>query len=453
MEQLHRLRDSLQLLDASSICDPWRHEAALILLSKGFDQLQHLDGLYRRELRSWSDKPRVQTLLCKALDTVTANESTKRAKIQHGQDGLELQHMSADEVACKAASFWEEATCSSDSPSAPRECIAALSKLEAHDARQMLELRAATLKARAQRKSLPSVASGLRCWRHFAESVLQYNAAHTLPPKCANDVVCFVAIFRNSGTARNYVSYVHWACVFHRLDCAWFGPEVQMVLRILDKHCIENLPGHLADKPLLTETLAARLVTLCNERPGFQDLGDLFVVAWQFLLRVPSEGIPLQHGSLSELHVLPEGRRSALTVDAEFCAHLRLKSRKHWPKGSLLSRPCCCAGGLNVLCVGHRFSLRRKCLNVGDKLVTRSPSDCLKQFRCLLSMLGVLNAERFTWKAFRAGKATSLINQGFSLPHVLSSGEWKSHAVFRYVAEEHVENAAFLRAIESDDEA
>ena len=403
--KVHQLRDSLQLMEASAVCELWHLEAALVLVSKGFEQLQQLDGLYRKDLKSWSDNARVQTLLFKALDAVTNAETVKRARISSGQPKLEAQHISADAVACQANEFWAEADGLNVSPGGPRDRVAALAKIQAHEAQRMLEIKAASLKASTQKRSLASVASGLRCWHQFAVTVLQYRPEETLPPKCARDIVYFVAIFQNPGTARNYVSYVRWACVLHRLDCAWFDPEVQMVLRGLDKHYIESLPGQLSDKPLLTEDMVARLVTLCSERPGFEDLGDLFLVAWQFLLRVPSEGIPLQYGDRSELHILPDGRRSALTVDAQFCAHLRLRHRKHRPQGSLLSRPCCCNGERSVLCVGHRLGERSKACSSGDSVVTRSRHDCLKLFHNSLNLLGVLGPERYTWKAFRAGKA------------------------------------------------
>ena len=338
-------------------------------------------------------------------------------------------------------------------PSTPRERIAALGGLDRAERVQLLEARVATLKLTTQRKSLPSVASGLRCWHAFATSVLSYRETDTLPPKCARHIVSFVAIFQNPGTARNYVSYVRWACVFHRLSADWHDQELQMVLRGLDKDYMARNLGQLSNKPVLTETLVAQLVTLCDGLPACAELGDLFLASWQFLLRVPSEGIPLQWGTQDELHCLPEGRHSAFVVDDQHGLHLRLRARKHRPRGLLLVRPCCCkAGQLNVLCVGHRVRSRFAAAEAGSRVAQISSKDALKKLQSFLFMLQVPGAERHTWKAFRAGKATFLVHQGFPLPHVLSAGEWSCQAVLRYVPEDHVKNAAFLQAVlDSDD--
>lgn len=60
-------------------------------------------------------------------------------------------------------------------------------------------------------------------------------------------------------------------------------------------------------------------------------------------------------------------------------------------------------------------------------------------------MLGTDGAQRFTLKAFRAGKATELARSGKSLGAILSAGEWRSAAVLRYVDEDVVDAAEMLK--------
>lgn len=452
LQKVLDLRESLRQLDKADDSQMWHHEAALVLMSKGFEYLHQLDGLQRRDIARWSDNQRVQSLLSLAVTVINESAESKRQKRHHELVSSQVAALSAADVADQSRKVavqnpaWQSG--------GPRDQIAALRHMDEESRLLVLEARAAELKTQTQRKSLPSVASGLRCWHSFANQVLQYRDEETLPPKCARHVVQFVGIFRHPGTARNYVSYLRWACAFHRLDTSWCDQEVQMVIRGLEKSHVASISGQLSDRPLLTEQLVALLVQQCSRTVGLEQLGDLFVVAWQFLLRVPSEGFPIQFASQEDLLCLPEGRHSALVVDENFCTQLRLRTRKNRPRGSLLMRPCCCKSSvLNPLCVGHRLRERSSRFYTGERLTATSPSEGLKVLHKVLADLGVAGPSRYTWKAFRAGKATSMIAQGHTLPQVLSAGEWRSLAVLKYVDEDVIENAAFLRAIDSDEDA
>ena len=72
----------------------------------------------------------------------------------------------------------------------------------------LLQTRVEVLKTETARRSLPSVASGLRAWHEFAVVVLGYPEDSTLPPRKAEDVEKFVGIFANGRSAANYVGYV-----------------------------------------------------------------------------------------------------------------------------------------------------------------------------------------------------------------------------------------------------
>ena len=72
--------------------------------------------------------------------------------------------------------------------------------------------------------------------------------------------------------------------------------------------------------------------------------------------------------------------------------------------------------------------------------------------RRLLTLLMAPGAERFTLKAFRAGKATELAKAGATLGSILTAGEWKSAAVTRYVDEDALDASAFIGIVaESSD--
>ena len=62
-------------------------------------------------------------------------------------------------------------------------------------------------------------------------------------------------------------------------------------------------------------------------------------------------------------------------------------------------------------------------------------------------------AEQYTLKSFRAGKATEMAAQGFTLAQILDAGEWKSRAVYNYIDANTADQAELLRqTIEAPDD-
>ena len=78
----------------------------------------------------------------------------------------------------------------------------------------------------------------------------------------------------------------------------------------------------------------------------------------------------------------------------------------------------------------------------------------LKQLRRLLTLAAVPNAQLYTLKAFRAGKATELAASSKALGTILAAGEWKSSAFLAYVDTDAVDQAQLLdqTLAASDDE-
>ena len=71
------------------------------------------------------------------------------------------------------------------------------------------------------------------------------------------------------------------------------------------------------------------------DHAGCEYLTILCLVCWHFLLRVQSEGFPVEMGEPKYGAMLPLERHSALWVqDGVVC--LRLQKRKHRPRGSFL---------------------------------------------------------------------------------------------------------------------
>lgn len=166
-----------------------------------------------------------------------------------------------------------------------------------------LGLRAQRLPLEAQRGSLPSVASGLRCWQAFAVSVLRYPEDSTLPPRSEEDVALYVSVFNNAGTAANYVRYLRWACSELQLDVDWMSPRISAQLKGLEKMHIRLAPDQ-GPRCHLTRRLVSQVVQLATS------LGDiafaaLVAISWEFLLRVQSEALELTAGSSDSVLALP----------------------------------------------------------------------------------------------------------------------------------------------------
>ncbi len=83
-----------------------------------------------------------------------------------------------------------------------------------------------------------------------------------------------------------------------------------------------------------------------------------------------------------------------------------------------------------------------------------SPQEASRLLKRLLLLLLTPGADKFTLKAFRAGKATELAKAGTTLGQILAAGEWKSSAVTRYVDEDALDASALVSMVteESDGE-
>jgi hypothetical protein len=161
----------------------------------------------------------------------------------------------------------------------------------------------------------------------------------------------------------------------------------------------------------------------------------LMTVAYSFLLRVQSEMLGLEAGSEAELSSgMPPSRHSAACVkDGQL--HIRLKVRKHRPRGSLLIRSCICHEVFdNRLCPVHCISWED--MGAGEKVVGISATAAQQRLRRYAKLCTVPGAAQTTLKVFRASRATNLALAGKPLHMIMQAGEWRSSAVLHYCSEE-----------------
>ena len=245
-----------------------------------------------------------------------------------------------------------------------------------------------------------------------------------------------------------------WAANWRRHSVTWSNPSVAMAVRGALNATRTNAASLKDERFRLTTPVVQALVQYLDAmQPGEEEQVAL-LLAFEALLRVQSECIPLQCGGVGEDEHLPAGRHSAVLWTADKSIVVRLASRKNRPRGSVLKRRCRCpAVGAHFCPACRTLSLAStKKLTVGDRLFDRTASQMAGCIRAALRILGVEHKAGFTWKAARSGRATELAAQGMPLAQIMDLGEWKSSAIFNYIDESAVDAAEMRRLADLEDD-
>ena len=485
---------SAETTEALEAAEPATVKAAAIALAlNGFTRLEHLVGIHDQEIEVISRAPGCIALIKRMIVAASARASVKRRRTAAalaesqalavvpagttptpGQPALlpteasqpatssaqelgsRVRNMDVDKVHStidKAIESWGVHTEGKHSGPASTIERLAVARDKGMPVCDLLAAKAATLRMESKRKSLPHVATGLRSWHTFATSVLGYDEKQSLPPKSGYDVECFVAVFRRAATAQNYVGFIRWACENLRLPLSWDTDTLKATLKGARKRDLRVTGGQQHAQALLTDRLVAKVVASADAL-NMEDFSCFVLIAWEFLLRVQSECIPLLRGAPDQATSLPPSAHSGIWIEDNSTLALKLAQRKNRPQGSLIRRPCTCAVGGRQFCVVHRVApfLRKK--RIGEHLWAFNQGQALASLRRLLALNATPDVAKFTLKAFRAGKATALAASGKSLGAILQAGEWRSSAFMSYVDTDVVDAAQILdqTLVASDEE-
>ncbi len=97
----------------------------------------------------------------------------------------------------------------------------------------------------------------------FAKQVLDYPDGQELPPKQESDVAQYAAIFRNCGTAANYLGTLKWYCLMQSLDVSWATPRLKVQLKGLKKMSMASMAGKLVTElALLTREVLFKVAAV-----------------------------------------------------------------------------------------------------------------------------------------------------------------------------------------------
>ena len=175
-----------------------------------------------------------------------------------------------------------------------------------------------------------------------------------------------------------------------------------------------------------------RVALSCNE----PKVAALMAVARLFLLRVPSEGVPLQW----------DGDHSSISLEPSK-ATITLVRRKNSKAPVTLSRDCCCRSSGRKLCAVCWLHYLRRLGNGQGRVFdfTRAHfASCTKRFS---TQLGFPEASYVGTHSFRRGMAQDILDHGGSLSVLLRAGDWSSSAFLAYLRQSQPSDVAVAQTV------
>jgi hypothetical protein len=183
--------------------------------------------------------------------------------------------------------------------------------------------------------SLPSVRSGCRCYIVFAKKVLGKLPAKALPPS-VDDLLAWSCTFRCAETFSNYLSYVKVGTLLLGANADVFQDHT--LARA--KTAIRKRGGFKRRERMFIQLdIVRQLLFVCGGHAIDLNWGMLYLLAYVFMLRVPSEALPVVRGCIGS--ATNDVHKNVLYLDGSHLC-LKLARRKNKAGGSLLKRACWC---------------------------------------------------------------------------------------------------------------
>ena len=171
----------------------------------------------------------------------------------------------------------------------------------------------------------------------------------------------------------------------------------------------------------------------------------LYLFLYTFLLRLPSEALPIVRGDIGFAH--KSDHASIVFMDSEHLC-LRLRRRRNKPDGNLLKRAWwCCQCQIAVHSLWPYFEK----LKVGDMAFPGIyAGKALHQLRTMLEVLGIENAPTFRCHDLRRGHAKDLQLRGANLYEILAADERRSPAFLECLSLGDLEMGAVIEAHQAE---
>ena len=170
----------------------------------------------------------------------------------------------------------------------------------------------------------------------------------------------------------------------------------------------------------------------------------LYCLAYAFMLRVPSELLPLSVdcNGMTERDEASKVHASIQTGAGTVRIHLASRKNAQW--GATLTRHCWCARS-KLTCPVH--TVLELCGEMADGWAIfrgLTASAATKTLRRHLQSVGFTKVEEVTLHAFRRGHAQDMADSGSPLAEILGAGGWTSVAFAEYLQAHEIETKAVL---------
>ena len=129
--------------------------------------------------------------------------------------------------------------------------------------------------------SLKSAAAGIRCWGCFCD----VTARPRFPPT-EEGVLAWSSFFGAGRSFKIYVAHLEKACLLLGVDASWKSKAVATAGHGLSKAGDRSF----SPRPAISRS---QLCELVMSRSLQDDLALIALIGWSFLLRIPSECLPL----------------------------------------------------------------------------------------------------------------------------------------------------------------
>ena len=267
--------------------------------------------------------------------------------------------------------------------------------------------------------------SGIQCYIAFVRAV-KGGSVVLWPPKL-DWLLAWAMLFRNRGTFSNYLGYVKIGCFLERVDVVVLShPAIRRAKESVSKagRCVSR------EKCWIRRHRIEAMLRWASAIPDAMQFAVLFLMCYVFLLRMPSEALPMIVGDGSEKEVA----QSVVWVDpVKKEIVLKLGRRKNKEQGSRLVRTCWCKECPRT-CPVHVLGPLIKNSQPGEALFAGISSQAaLCKLRVMLAAIGVEKSECYRSHDMRRGHALDLQCAGAPLWQILEAGEWSSPAFLRYL--------------------
>ena len=195
-------------------------------------------------------------------------------------------------------------------------------------------------------------------------------------------------------------------------------------------------PGGVIKKRPAVSCRQVRAMVQAAVKDGAEDTACLMAVARMFLLRVPSEGIPLQW----------DGTHSTVELE-EKRVTLTLMSTKGKNVPTVMVRDCCCETAGKSLCAVHWLRRQKERVGGAGRVFRLTRHQFTKDVKVYGEKAGVQGWQSLGTHAFRRGMAQAILDEGGSLALLLKAGGWTSSAFLHYLRESQVQDVAVGQTI------